>query len=141
MTDQPVSDQIDNVLHETRVIEPPAEFAAGPPLTREEYQRLYRQSLDDPETFWAEMAAPFHWTKPWTQVLDWQEPHAHWFVGAQTNIAYNALDRQVAQGRGDKLAILWEGEDGSVRRFTYAQLLREVKKAANYAAVARRAAR
>ncbi len=126
-----MTDQIDNVLHETRVIAPPADFAARANVTREEYERRYRQSLDDPDTFWAEVAGELTWMKPWTQVLDWQEPHAQWFVGGQTNIAYNALDRQVALGRGDKRAFIWEGEDGEVRTFTYAELLRDVKKAAN----------
>ncbi|WP_161881802.1 acetate--CoA ligase [Deinococcus alpinitundrae] len=126
-----MTDQIDNVLHETRVIAPPADFAARANVTREEYERRYRQSLDDPDTFWAEVAGELTWMQPWTQVLDWQEPHAQWFVGGQTNIAYNALDRQVALGRGDKRAFIWEGEDGEVRTFTYAELLRDVKKAAN----------
>ncbi len=126
-----MTDQIDNVLHETRVIAPPADFAARANVTREEYERRYRQSLDDPDTFWGEVAGELTWTTPWTKVLDWQEPHAKWFVGGQTNIAYNALDRQVALGRGDKRAFIWEGEDGEVRTFTYAELLGEVKRAAN----------
>ncbi|MGI8748149.1 MAG: AMP-binding protein, partial [Deinococcus sp.] len=130
MTRQP-SDQIDAMLHETRVIEPPAGFAARATITREDYQRRYRQSLDDPDTFWSGVAAELHWSAPWAQVLDWQEPHARWFVGGQTNIAYNALDRQVALGRGDKPAIIWEGEDGTTRRYSYSELLLEVKKAAN----------
>ncbi|GAA4014626.1 acetate--CoA ligase [Deinococcus rubellus] len=131
MTSHTTSSNIDNVLHETRVIEPPAQFAAAANLSREDYERLYRQSLDDPDTFWAEVAGELTWMQPWTQVLDWQEPHVKWFVGGQTNIAYNALDRQVALGRGDKRAFIWEGEDGEVRTFTYAELLREVKRAAN----------
>ncbi|AZI41508.1 acetate--CoA ligase [Deinococcus psychrotolerans] len=131
MTDQIDNMLIDNVLHETRVIEPPAEFAAKASIKRGEYERRYRQSLDDPETFWTEVAGQLTWTQPWTQVLDWQEPHARWFVDGQTNIAYNALDRQVELGRGDKRAFIWEGEDGEVRTFTYAELLRGVSKAAN----------
>ncbi|AWN23007.1 acetate--CoA ligase [Deinococcus irradiatisoli] len=126
-----MTDQIDNVLHETRVIAPPETFAAQANISREEYQRRYRQSLESPDAFWSGVAGELSWMKPWTQVLDWQEPHARWFVGAQTNIAYNALDRQVALGHGDKRAFIWEGEDGEVRTFTYAELLREVKKVAN----------
>ncbi|GGL86124.1 acetyl-coenzyme A synthetase [Deinococcus aerolatus] len=131
MTHPTSSDHIDNVLHETRVIQPPADFAAQAQVTREEYDRRYRQSLDDPDTFWAEVAGELTWMTPWEQVLDWQEPHARWFVGGQTNIAYNALDRQVERGLGGKRAFVWEGEDGEVRTFTYAELLREVKQAAN----------
>ena len=136
MSDQPAthpapSDQIENVLHENRVIAPSPEFAARARITREQYEAMYRRSLDDPEGFWGDVARELVWMKPWERVLDWQEPHAQWFVGGETNVAYNALDRNVARGLGDKVAILWEGEDGEVRRYTYAELLREVKKAAN----------
>ncbi|QFP77843.1 acetate--CoA ligase [Deinococcus sp. AJ005] len=131
MTHPTSSDHIDNVLHETRVIQPPADFAAQAKVTREEYDRRYRQSLDDPDTFWGEVAGELTWMKPWDQVLDWQEPHARWFVGGQTNLAYNALDRQVERGLGDKRAFIWEGEDGEVRTFTYSELLSQVKRAAN----------
>ncbi|GAA5503146.1 acetyl-coenzyme A synthetase [Deinococcus xinjiangensis] len=124
-------DHIDAMLHETRVIEPSAAFKATAKVSRADYERLYRQSLDDPDQFWGDVAAELHWFKPWDTVLDWQEPHAKWFVGAQTNVAYNALDRQVERGLGDKKAFIWEGEDGEVRTYTYAELLREVCKAAN----------
>ncbi|MFK7601507.1 acetate--CoA ligase [Deinococcus sp. SM5_A1] len=131
MTHPTSSDHIDNVLHETRVIQPPAGFAAQAKVTREEYDRRYRQSLDDPDTFWSEVAGELTWMKRWDQVLDWQEPHARWFMGGQTNLAYNALDRQVQRGLGDKRAFIWEGEDGEVRTFTYSELLSQVKRAAN----------
>ncbi|MDV6373521.1 acetate--CoA ligase [Deinococcus arenicola] len=131
MTHSPSNDHIDNVLHETRVIQPPAGFVANAKVTREEYDRRYRQSLDDPDTFWGEVAGELTWMKPWEQVLDWQEPHVRWFVGGQTNLAYNALDRQVERGLGDKRAFIWEGEDGEVRTFTYSALLSQVKRAAN----------
>ncbi|MBZ9715174.1 acetate--CoA ligase [Deinococcus multiflagellatus] len=132
MTQTPTAtDHIDAMLHEDRVIAPSAEFQARARVSRAEYERRYRQSLDDPDTFWSEVAGELHWFAPWTQVLDWQPPHARWFVDGQTNIAYNALDRHVARGRGDKTAIIWEGEDGEVRRFSYAELLREVKRAAS----------
>lgn len=131
MTHPTSSDHIDNVLHETRVIQPPADFAASAQVTREEYERRYRQSLDDPDTFWAGVAGELSWMKPWDTVLDWQEPHAQWFVGGQTNLAYNALDRQVERGLGSKRAFVWEGEDGEVRTFTYSELLAQVKRAAN----------
>ncbi|MPY66772.1 acetate--CoA ligase [Deinococcus sp. SDU3-2] len=131
MTHPSTNDHIDNLLHENRVIAPPADFVARARLTREEYDRLYRRSLDDPDGFWSDVAGELHWMRRWDRVLDWQEPHAQWFVGGQTNVAYNALDRHVAAGRGDKTAILWEAEDGEVRRYSYAELLREVKRAAN----------
>lgn len=127
----PASDHIDAMLHETRVIPPSAEFQSAARVSREAYERRYRQSLDQPDEFWSEVARDLHWMKEWDRVLDWQEPHAQWFVGGQTNIAYNALDRNVQRGLGDKRAIIWEGEDGRVRTYTYAELLREVCKAAN----------
>jgi acetyl-CoA synthetase len=124
-------DHIDNMLHETRVIAPSPEFVAQARVSRQQYDEMYRRSLDDPDGFWGEVAGELSWMKPWERVLDWQEPHAQWFVGGQTNLAHNALDRHVQRGLGGKRAIIWEGEDGEVRTFTYAQLLREVKKAAN----------
>ncbi|ANE44306.1 acetate--CoA ligase [Deinococcus puniceus] len=126
-----MTDQIDNVLHETRVFAPSAEFAATASLTAAEYQTRYERSLQDPDGFWGEVAGELSWMKPWERVLDWQEPHAQWFVGGQTNIAFNALDRHVAQGLGNKRALIWEGEDGEVRTLTYSELLGEVKRSAN----------
>ncbi|MFC4638478.1 acetate--CoA ligase [Deinococcus hohokamensis] len=131
MTHTNPQDHIDAMLHETRVIAPPEEFRARARVTREAYEQRYRQSLDDPDAFWSEVAAQLHWMTPWTQVLDWQEPHARWFVGGQTNLAYNALDRHVAAGLGEKRAIIWEAEDGETRTLTYSELLQEVKRAAN----------
>ena len=124
-------DHIDAMLHETRVIHPSDDFKARAKVSRAEYERLYRQSLDEPDQFWSDVANELHWFKKWDEVLDWQEPHAQWFVGGQTNIAYNCLDRNVQRGYGDKKAIIWEGEDGEVRTYTYAELLKEVSKAAN----------
>ena len=124
-------DHIDAMLHETRVIHPSDAFKARAKVSKAEYERLYRQSLDEPDQFWSDVANELHWFKKWDEVLDWQEPHAQWFVGGQTNIAYNCLDRNVQRGYGDKKAIIWEAEDGEVRTYTYAELLKEVSKAAN----------
>ena len=100
-----------------------------------EYEQLYRRSIDDPEAFWAEVAADFHFYKSWDRVLDWQPPFAKWFVGGSTNVSFNCLERQIQRGRGDHTAILWEGEpiaaDGGpkeIRRITYQQLLSEVQQ-------------
>ncbi|RJF71976.1 acetate--CoA ligase [Deinococcus cavernae] len=131
MTHPHPTDHIDAMLHETRVIHPSEAFQASAKVSRAEYERLYRQSLDEPDQFWADVANELHWFRPWDQVLDWQEPHAQWFVGGQTNIAYNCLDRNVERGYGDKQAIIWEGEDGEVKTYTYAELLKEVCQAAN----------
>ena len=123
--------KIEHTSHDEAPVFPSAEFAAQSSLNAEQYRVMYDQSIQDPETFWGDIAGNLHWHAPWSRVLDWQEPHAQWFVGAQTNIAYNALDRQVDVGLGDKRAIVWEGEDGEVRTYTYAELLSQVKRAAN----------
>ncbi|HSV12897.1 MAG TPA: acetate--CoA ligase, partial [Tepidisphaeraceae bacterium] len=90
-----------------------------------------------PDPFWGKIAGDFHWFKRWDQVLQWKAPHAKWFVGGQTNVAYNCLDRQIEQGRGDKTAIIFEAEPISeggnhdVRRLSYKQLKDEVCRLAN----------
>ena len=86
----------------------------------------------DPPAFWAKLAKEeLHWFEPFTQALKWDEPQAEWFVGGKTNASYNCLDKHVAAGRGDRTALIWEGEPGDKRQYTYAELLREVCKFAN----------
>lgn len=86
----------------------------------------------DLEGYWAKEAKELHWFKPWTKVLDdSNKPFFKWFVGAKTNIVYNCLDRHVATAHRNKLALLWEGENGDFRSFSYFALLRETKKFAN----------
>ena len=131
---------IESSLQENRVFPPPREFAARAHVrTRQDYDRMYRESIDDPEAFWGRAAGELHWFKKWKQVLDWKPPYAKWFVGGKTNLSYNCLDLQVERGRGDKAAILWEGEPesgrpgsgGSVHRVTYRQLRDDVCRFAN----------
>ena len=80
--------------------------------TFEEYQTAYQQSVDDPESFWAEIAQEFQWRKPWKKTLQWnfEEPDVKWFVGGKLNITENCLDRHLAE-RGDQPAIIWEPND------------------------------
>ena len=126
------ADSIESHLIENRVFPPPADFARQAHVkSLAEYQQLHRQSLADPEAFWAETARGFHWFKPWEHVLDWQLPHAKWFVGGQTNVSYNCLDRHIAAGLGDKTAIVFEGEPGDVRKLTFRELHAEVCRCAN----------
>ncbi|HLL76167.1 MAG TPA: acetate--CoA ligase [Pyrinomonadaceae bacterium] len=118
---------IESVLHEERVFEPPAEFAASARIpSMEEYERLRREAEDAPEEFWARMAEEIHWFKRWDAVLKWEPPHAEWFVGGRTNVSYNCLDRHLSTWRRNKAAIIWEGEPGEVRTLTYQQLYRHV---------------
>ena len=123
---------IDSILQENRVFPPSAEFAASAHIkSLEEYERTYKESMDDPEKFWAGIAKELHWFKPWDKVLEWQAPWAKWFVGGKINLSYNCLDRHVATWRRNKAALIWEGEPGDSRTLTYQQLLTEVEKFAN----------
>jgi len=123
---------IESVMHETRLFPPPEDFAASAHVRgMEEYERLYAEAEHDPETFWARIADGLHWFRRWDKVLDWQLPHARWFVGGTTNVAYNCLDRHLLSWRRNKAAIIWEGEPGEQRTLTYTQLHREVCRFAN----------
>ena len=122
---------ITSVLKETRQFPPSATFVEAAHVNAAERDRLAERAVRDPDGFWAEQAKSLHWFKPWTQVLDWSNaPHAKWFVGATINASYNCLDRHLAT-RGNKAAIVWEGEPGDSRTLTYQQLHREVCKFAN----------
>ncbi|HEY8143408.1 MAG TPA: acetate--CoA ligase [Kofleriaceae bacterium] len=123
--------EIESILQERRVFPPPPAFASRARVkSMAEYEALARRAADDPDGFWAEIAGELHWEKKWDRVLEWNLPDATWFAGATTNLAWNCLDRHLA-ARGDKPALLWEGEPGDERRLTYAELHREVCRAAN----------
>jgi len=93
--------------------------------------KIYTDADRDPEAFWARMAGELEWSRPWDRVLDWQPPHAKWFVGGQLNISVNCLDRHVRGARRNKAALIWEGEPGDRRTLTYFDLFREVSAFAN----------
>lgn len=132
---------IESSLTEDRVFDTPADFAervGGAHFASiDEYRALHQRSIDDPETFWAEVAEDFHWFKKWDRVLDWQAPDARWFVNAKTNLCHNCVDRHVEDGHGDEVAIIWESEPVSasgepeVRHLTYRDLQRETARFAN----------
>jgi acetyl-CoA synthetase len=123
---------ITSVLKETRVFPPPASFAANAFIkSPAEYDLLWKRAKDDPQGFWGEQAESLHWFKRWDKVLVWNEPHAQWFAGGQTNASYNCLDRHLQNGRKNKAAIVWEGEPGDSRVLRYQDLHREVCKFAN----------
>ncbi len=138
MSDEDV--KITSVLKEERVFDPPAEFGASLGGARvgsmEAYQALHKRSLEDPDGFWGEIAGQLDWFEPWSKVCEWNLPDAKWFVGGKTNLCHNAVTRQVNNGQGDEVAIIWEGEavgpDGpEIRNLTYADLERETAKCAN----------
>jgi acetyl-CoA synthetase len=134
---QPSEQSISSTMQENRIFPPPPEFSATARIkSMDEYKRLYRESIDQPEQFWGRQAEQLYWFKKWDKVLDWQVPDAKWFVGGKTNIAYNCLDAQIEKGRGDKTAILWEGEplnNGTpeVRKISFKQLKDDVGRFAN----------
>jgi len=139
MSDKAVADvqnvlgtNIDSTLQEQRSFEPPAEFSQHAHIkSRAEYDRIYKESVDEPEKFWARIAGELHWFKKWDKVLEWNCPWAKWFVGGQINLSYNCLDRHLETARKNKPAIIWESEPGEVRTLTYAELHCEVQKFAN----------
>ena len=93
---------------------------------------LYSQAKNDRLGFWAEQARHLHWHKPFSQTLDFSKaPFASWFADGQINASYNCLDRHVLAGLGDRIALLFEGEPGDSKKYSYAELLNETKKAAN----------
>ena len=93
---------------------------------------LYEEADRDYEAFWARQASELvEWSRPWDTICEWNLPFSKWFVGGQTNVSYNCLDRHVLAGKGDKVAFHFEGEPGDTRTVTYAQLLDEVQKFAN----------
>jgi acetyl-CoA synthetase len=129
---------IQSTMQEHRLFPPDPQFAAKAHVkSMEDYKKLYRRSMDEPEAFWGDVAKELHWFAPWSKVLDWKSPDAKWFVGGKTNVAYNCLDRQIAAGRGDKTAIIWEGEPivanggGEIRKISFSQLKDQVCQFAN----------
>jgi len=126
------SANFESLMREDRVFAPPAEFSAKARIgSLEEYERMYAWSVADPEGFWAEAAGELDWFVPWTQVLDGSGVHAKWFTGGKLNLTHNCVDRHAKGVRKDKVALLWEGEPGEVRRLTFAELHVEVQKFAN----------
>lgn len=124
---------IESILQENRLFPPPSEFAEKATIgSMEKYQEIYDKAKADPEGFWAELAeSELDWFEKWDKVLDWQPPHAKWFVNGKINISYNCLDRHLTTWRKNKAALIWEGEPGDSRTLTYAQLHREVCQMAN----------
>jgi len=120
-------ESLENLLHEERRFAPSIDFAANANAQPEIYERAERDRL----AFWELQAKELTWDKSWSAALEWDIPYAKWFVGGKLNASVNALDRHVAQGRGDRVAFYFEGEPGDTQTITYAQLLIEVKKTAN----------
>jgi acetyl-CoA synthetase len=122
-------DTIDALSAENRKFPPSEEFKAQALVVD---THLYDLANQDDEGFWARQAADLvQWDTEWHTILEWDLPFSKWFVGGKLNVSANCLDRHVAAGKGDTVAIHWEGEPGDTRTITYAELLTEVSQFAN----------
>ena len=128
MTEKTHSSEIDALLQEDRSFPPPPSFKAA---ARVRDASVYDDAERDYQAFWARFAAELEWQEPWTRVLDWQPPHAKWFVDGKINACVNCVDRHVRGPRRNKAALIWEGEPGDRRTLTYFDLYREVCAFAN----------
>ncbi|HEY7878697.1 MAG TPA: acetate--CoA ligase [Gemmatimonadaceae bacterium] len=119
---------IDVLLQETRKFPPAVAFTRNANVAN---GQVYERAARDPETFWAEMARELEWSRPFAKVLEWNPPWAKWFLGGKLNASVNCLDRHVRGPRRNKAALIWEGEPGDTRTYTYWDLYREVCKFSN----------
>jgi len=119
---------INTLLEESRLYAPPAAFRHQANVKD---ASLYARAAAKPVAFWEEQAEHLDWFEKWTEPMQWDLPNAKWFVGGKLNACYNCLDRHVEAGLGDKTAIIFEGEPGDVRHFSYAESLAEVQRLAN----------
>jgi acetyl-CoA synthetase len=123
------------MMEETRKFPPSAQFVDQAYIkSREQYEKMWKESIEDPEKFWGGIAGDLHWFKKWDKVNqeNFAKAEVKWFLGGKTNISYNCLDYQIEKGKGDKVAILFQGEpDDDVKKYTYNELLKQVSKFAN----------
>ena len=119
---------IEALLQEDRTFPPSEEFRKQANIAD---PKVYEEAQKDPEGFWAKFAEELHWFRKWDKVLEWDPPHAKWFTGGKINVSYNCIDRHLTSGRGNKAALIWEGEPGDWKVYTYRDLYREVCRFAN----------
>jgi acetyl-CoA synthetase len=124
-----MDEKLNSLQRADRVVHPTEETKSLAYI--KDYETEYAKSIADPETFWAGVANELEWFTPWNTVLEWKYPWAKWFVGGRCNISYNCLDRHVKTWRKNKVAVMWVGEQGDERVFTYGELYRQVNRCAN----------
>jgi acetyl-CoA synthetase len=124
-------EKIDSLMREKRKFAPSKEFSKKANISSmAEYQKLYDHAKNDPEGFWREQAQVLQWDKKFTKVLTWEEPFARWFEDGKLNASVQCLDKNL-KTHGDKVALIWEGEPGEVRKITYKELYEQTCQAAN----------
>ena len=121
--------QIDHLLQESGEIIPTASLVEQVYL--KDHKEAHRQSIEDPEGFWSGVAKELDWIAPWDKVFQWDYPTFQWFLGGKCNITANCLDRHLTSGKRNKAALVWLGEDGSERVYTYGRLAQLVNRFAN----------
>ena len=130
--------EIEALLKEKRLFKPSQKVVDNSNISKfmkehniKDYEELLKKA-EDYEWWWSENAGIIDWFSPWDKVVDESnKPFFKWFCNGKTNIAYNALDRHIKTPRKDKIAYIWEGEPGEVRKITYQELYKEVNKFAN----------
>lgn len=128
MTDQGIL----QVVESSQLIKPKGEKSQNTPAgSQEAFEQLLKKSHEDPVSFWDEVAQDLTWYEPWTKTLEGSLPDFKFFVNGISNPSINLLDRHVEKGRGNKVALIWESEDGSSKFYTYNMLLAEVNRFAN----------
>lgn len=119
---------LDALLTENRRFPPSEDFRKNAVIQDPE---IWDKAAADPEAYWAEWAKELDWFEPWEKVLEWTPPHAKWFVGGKLNVSYNCLDRHLDGPKRDQPALIWEGEPGDKKTYTYAELHAAVSRFAN----------
>ncbi len=131
-------EKMDSILKETRVFNPSPEFMkTGYVTNMEQYKKMHKDSIENPEKFWGKAAETLDWFRKWDKV--WESTDlfpGKWFIGGKLNVSYNCIDRHIKNGRRDQVAIIWEGDDGTEKKFTFMELLKQVSKVANAMKVA-----
>lgn len=133
-----MSRQLDSLLKEKRVFNPSGKIVEESNIKKwinkhkiKDYNDLLVKASENPQWFWNEMAEELEWFKPYNKILKWDPPHAEWFLDGELNIVHNALDRHIETDKRNKIAYIWEGENGEKKILTYYELWCEVNKFAN----------